>query len=48
MVTEIIRREKVYDPAVAAQAAAQQISNMQQARQDASLSGRGFAASAIK
>lgn len=46
--TEIIRREKVYDPAMAAQAAAQQISNLQQARQDASLAGRGFAASAIK
>lgn len=48
IVTEIIRREKVYNPAVAAQAAAQQISNLQQARQEASLAGRGFAASAIK
>ena len=47
VVTEIIRREKVYDPAIAAQAAAQQVSNLQQATQDASLSGRGFAASRI-
>lgn len=38
----------MYDPAVAAQAAAQQISNLQQARQDASSAGRGFAASALK
>lgn len=48
VVTEIIRREKVYDPAAAAQAAAEQVSKMQQARQDQSLTSRGFAASAIK
>ena len=46
--TEIIRRENVYDPAAAAQAAAQQVPSMQQATQDASMSPRGFAASAIK
>ena len=48
VVTEIIRRENVYDPAAAAQAAAQQVPSMQQATQDASMSSRGFAASAIK
>ncbi|KAL3154416.1 hypothetical protein ABBQ32_013889 [Trebouxia sp. C0010 RCD-2024] len=48
VVTEIIRREKIYDPAAAAQAAAEQVSKMQQARQDQSLTSRGFAASAIK
>lgn len=48
VVTEILRREKVYDPAAAAQAAAQQVSNLQQATQGASLGTRGFAASAIK
>lgn len=48
VVSEIIRRENVYDPAAAAQAAAQHVSDMQQVTQDASLSGRGFAASAVK
>lgn len=48
VVTEIIRRENVYDPAAAAQAAAEQIPSMQQATHDASMSSRGFAASAIK
>jgi len=38
----------VYDPAAAAQAAAHQVPSMQQATQDASMSSRGFAASALK
>ena len=46
--TDIIRREKVYDPAAAAEAASQHVSAMQQATQGASMSARGFAASAVK
>lgn len=48
VVTDIIRREKVYDPAAAAEAASQHVSAMQQATQDASMAARGFAASAVK
>lgn len=45
-VTEIIRREKVYDPVAAAEAAAAHVKQQQQMQQTEPLN-RGFAASAL-